>query len=67
MDKLSLVFIFLSLFIVLAEHHQHHRGHLHLNLTQNDDQGLQVNCKENRFDLNGHPFHYIAGEVHYFR
>ncbi|KAI6190363.1 Glycoside hydrolase domain containing protein [Aphelenchoides bicaudatus] len=32
-----------------------------------DNQGLRVNCEKNRFELDGQPFQYISGEIHYFR
>ena len=40
---------------------------LFIGITTVSSGGFSVNCDENRFDLDGKPFRYIAGEVHYFR
>lgn len=55
----ALVF-FVLLFAVGAEY-------LDIQKNKNGTRGLRINCDQNRFELDGEPFHYIAGEIHYFR
>lgn len=58
MDKLSIFLLLLFFGLALARHHRRHN-------VSNEDQGLRVNCKENRFDLDGVPFRYIAGGLNF--
>ncbi|KAI6185978.1 Beta-galactosidase [Aphelenchoides besseyi] len=38
-----------------------------LNGQNAQERGVKVNCEKNQFELDGKPFRYISGEIHYFR
>jgi len=65
MDKSTLFLLILQFLLVNANSNHYHRLHSHF--SSGNDRGFVVNCPENRFEMDGKPFQYIAGEVHYFR
>ncbi|KAI6218599.1 Beta-galactosidase [Aphelenchoides besseyi] len=38
-----------------------------LNGQNAQERGVKVNCESNQFELDGKPFRYLSGEIHYFR